>query len=82
MCWSELDLERATWTIPAERSKNGRAHTLPLMPMALDIIRGVPRRASRNQLFGSRSADGLSHWHAKADLDRRLGESRWTVARA
>jgi integrase len=74
MRWSELDLERGRWTIPAERSKNRRAHTLPLMPMALDIIRGVPPRVSRDQLFGSRSADGLSHWHAKADLDRQLGE--------
>jgi integrase len=73
MRWSELDLDRATWTIPAQRTKNKREHVLPLMPLALEIIASVPRRVSRDQLFGSRSAEGLRHWHAKADLDRRLG---------
>jgi integrase len=76
MRWSELDLERGTWTLPPTRTKNGRQHALPLPPLALDIIASVPQRADRDQLFGSRSPDGLSHWHAKADLDRRLGESK------
>ena len=43
MCWREFDLESARWTLPASRSKNSRAHTLPLMPMALNIIKDVPR---------------------------------------
>jgi integrase len=73
MRWSELDLDRATWTIPAARTKNKREHVLPLMPLALKVITSVPRRASRDQLFGSRSAEGLRHWAAKVDLDRRLG---------
>jgi integrase len=72
MRWSELDLERGVWALPAARSKNGRAHSLPLPPLALSIIESVPRRADRDQLFGSRSSDGLTHWHAKAELDRRL----------
>jgi integrase len=73
MRWSELDLDRATWTIPAQRTKNKREHVLPLMPLALEIIASVPQRATRDQLFGSRSAEGLRHWHAKAELDERLG---------
>lgn len=72
MCWSELDLDRATWTIPPRRTKNKREHVLPLMPLALEVIASVPRRIGRDQLFGSRSAEGLRHWHAKADLDQRL----------
>jgi len=43
MTWSELDLGKATWTLPAERSKNHRAHTLPLPPAALAIIDEVAR---------------------------------------
>src|SRR6516225_213095 len=39
MRWSELDLDAGTWTLPAERSKNRRAHTITLPPAALDIIR-------------------------------------------
>ncbi len=34
----ELNLENATWTIPAERAKNGREHVVPLSKMALAII--------------------------------------------
>ena len=66
MRWSELDLDRGVWTIPPQRTKNKKSHVLPLMPMSLDIIAGVPRRATRDHLFGARSAVGLRHWHAKA----------------
>jgi integrase len=38
MKWSELDLPNGTWTLPAERSKNHRAHTLPLPSAALAIF--------------------------------------------
>jgi integrase len=42
MRWSELDLKKGLWTLPAERSKNHRAHTLPLPPAALAIINETP----------------------------------------
>jgi integrase len=35
---NELDLAKALWTIPAERSKNGQSHTVPLSEMALELI--------------------------------------------
>src|SRR5262245_16375492 len=35
---AEIDLARAVWTLPAERSKNKFAHMIPLTPMALDLI--------------------------------------------
>jgi len=79
MRWSELDLERGTWVIPAERVKNGRQHTLPLTPLAISIIESVPRRVGRDHLFGTRSDGGLSHWHAKAKLDQRLAIKPWRV---
>jgi integrase len=73
MRWSELDAERGTWTLPSERSKNGKAHTLPLPPIAWDIINSVPRRASRDHLFGLVADRGFTHWALKSDLDKRLG---------
>jgi integrase len=80
MAFSELDLDASTWTIPATRSKNARAHTLPLMPMALAIIKAVPRRASRDQLFGDRSADGFTAWDKlKGRLDAASGVSGWVL---
>ena len=38
MTEAELDLAKAVWTIPAERSKNAHAHTVPLSGMALELI--------------------------------------------
>jgi integrase len=79
MCWREFDLEKASWTLPVARSKNGRAHTLPLMPMALAIIRQIPQMVSRNQLFGER-ANRFTAWaRNKTTLDERSSVTGWTV---
>lgn len=51
----EFDFEDNVWTIPAERSKNGQAHRVPLSPMALELIRRAQRLADTNDLFPS-------HW--------------------
>jgi integrase len=37
--WAEFDLERATWTIPAERMKARRPHVVPLPRQAVAILR-------------------------------------------
>ena len=36
--WSEVDMETATWTIPAARMKMGLEHRVPLSPAALDVL--------------------------------------------
>ena len=78
--WSELDLDNDRWLLPAQRSKNGRAHELPLMPTTLDIVYSVPRLASRDQLFGARSNDGFTGWDdQKEALDERSGVVGWTL---
>lgn len=41
--WSEIDLEAKTWKIPKERTKNDRAHEVPLSDAAVEIIRALPR---------------------------------------
>jgi integrase len=80
MRWNEIDLEKGMWSLPSERVKNGRAHTLPLTPLALSIIESVPRRVDRDHLFGSRSSGGFSDWgHARADLDQRLTVRPWRL---
>jgi len=52
-CWSELDLDGATWTIPAARTKTGKRtgkpHVVPLSPPAV----GVFRRAEALRIEGS-----------------------------
>jgi integrase len=79
--WSEIDLDNGTWTLPKERSKNHRAHTVALPPTALDIIRSIPR-TDRDHLFGDRSGAGFTRWtQDKRELDRRLGDrvGSWRV---
>jgi integrase len=36
--WSEVDLEKAVWTIPARRMKAGREHVVPLSPAAVALF--------------------------------------------
>jgi integrase len=78
--WGEIDLGAGTLTIAAERSKNRRAHTLTLPPMALDILKSIPRRDGRDYVFGQRGG-GYARWgwHTEA-LRERLGEMpAWTL---
>jgi integrase len=79
MHWSEINPDRGTFTIPAARSKNGRPHTLPVLPAMRSIIEGVAHRVSRDQLFGERS-HGFTVWdRSKIALDARCGVSDWTL---
>ncbi|MCX7349556.1 MAG: integrase arm-type DNA-binding domain-containing protein [Alphaproteobacteria bacterium] len=41
--WSEFDLEKALWTVPAQRMKAGHTHRIPLTERALDILKSLPR---------------------------------------
>jgi integrase len=41
MQWNEIDLAKALWTVPAERMKPGKAHVVPLVPRALEIIESL-----------------------------------------
>jgi hypothetical protein len=36
MMWSEVDLDRALWTLPAARNKGKRDHEIPLLPIGRD----------------------------------------------
>ncbi|WP_077145386.1 site-specific integrase [Sphingopyxis sp. KK2] len=36
--WDEVDLEKAVWTIPGDRTKNEESHAVPLCGEAVDIL--------------------------------------------
>ena len=36
--WSEVDIDKATWTVPASRMKSGRQHVSPLSTRALEVL--------------------------------------------
>jgi integrase len=43
MEWSELDLDAALWTIPANKAKSGRSHQVQLAPQVIEILRSLPK---------------------------------------
>jgi integrase len=43
--WDEVDFEERVWVIPAERSKNGKAHLVPLSDFALELLASIPRHS-------------------------------------
>jgi len=49
MAWANIDLEAKVWTIPAEMTKAGRAHAVPLSPAAIDLLKSIPRKTVRNK---------------------------------
>lgn len=57
--WSEVDLEHAVWSIPAERMKAGRPHRVPLSSRAVEILKTVKPLKSR-WLFPSDRGGKLS----------------------
>ena len=79
MAWQELDIENSTWTIPGARTKNRRAHEVPLSQLAMGVLAGLIEQADRTFVFGM--GDGpFSGWsRAKARLDRKAGVQNWTL---
>lgn len=75
MRWSELNFREGLWTIPSQRTKNGRTHEVPLSEMAISLLQSIPQILHRDLVFGS-GTRGYSGWSkSKADLDQRLVQS-------
>lgn len=82
MRWSELDLSKAVWSLPKERTKNGLPHDVPLSPAAVDIIAGVPKREGRDPVFGEGEGPFSGWSKSKAALDARIVKARLTEIEA
>ena len=56
--WSEIDLEKAIWIIPADRMKARRDHRVPLSDAALALLRSLPNDTEGDYVFVSPMAKG------------------------
>lgn len=56
--WSEFDLKKKVWTIPAERMKNEKEHDVPLTARMMDILQHLPREEGNPYVFIGDSGDG------------------------
>jgi len=71
--WPEIDLEKATWTIPADRMKARREHRVPLSIQAVSLLSDLPRVQSNPYVFpGARIGRPLSNM-AMLQLMRGMG---------
>jgi integrase len=43
--WGDIDLDEGRWIIPADNSKNGRAHEVPLTKLAIDLFEQLKKLA-------------------------------------
>ena len=70
--WDEIDLDTATWTIPAARMKSARPHRVPLPPRALHLLAAAEKYRDRSGLvFPSATGRELSD----ATLSKLLREN-------
>jgi integrase len=51
MRWPEIDLDKKTWTVPADRMKAGREHRVPLSPRAVAILRKLEKLKAGQFVF-------------------------------
>ena len=70
MRWSEIDLERAIWTIPAARSKNSQSHEVPLSGPAVSTLKSLPRFLGSDLVFTTTGRAPISGF---GRMKRRLG---------
>lgn len=48
--WSEISLDKAEWTIPAQRMKAGNEHRIPLSPRAVEILKAAKTLSNGSDL--------------------------------
>jgi integrase len=88
MRWADIDTDERTWTLSSEMTKAGRAHVVPLSPLALEIL-GEAKEATRllggepqngkpaTYVFTTRGDRPISGYSkAKARLDKTVAATR------
>jgi integrase len=74
--WSEFDIEKQSWSIPAARMKMDAAHVVPLTSDMIAVLQSLPRFRTGQHLFsttfGQSPVNGFSK--AKTRLDKLLAE--------
>jgi integrase len=58
--WSEIDLPKKIWVIPANHTKARQEHRVPLTPQAIELLRSLPIMAGTDIVFPSPSGKALS----------------------
>jgi len=78
MKWTEIDVDKRTWTLPRHRVKSDRGHEVHLSQAAVEVLHSLPRIANDWDLVftvtGTTPVSGFGN--AKRRLDLMMGEAR------
>jgi integrase len=77
--WHEIDAQARTWCMPAERTKNGRAHIIHLSEPAWAVISEHLGEPEGYVFATSRGKNFQSFKEAKRTLDRLCGVGGWRL---
>lgn len=69
MRWSEINMEKTEWIIPAERTKSNRAHMVPLSGPVMEILSAIERQEGVDYVF---TIDGEKPYTGQSKLAQRL----------
>ena len=69
MEWREINLDKSLWSLPSDRTKNGKPHVVPLSRQAAAIIAAFP--ANRDLVLVAGRAFG-NFSRAKDRIDARM----------
>jgi integrase len=58
--WSEIDLQRKLWIIPAAHTKARKEHRVPLQPQAIKLLQALPSMAGTDKIFPSPTGIALT----------------------
>ena len=78
MRWEDIDLENSVWTIPRDVTKSDRTHEVPLSPLALEIISGLPKFGDLvfpSRVDQTKPVNGFGK--AKRRMDELSGVTDW-----
>ena len=70
--WQEIDLDKAIWTVPAERMKAGNEHVVPLSSQAVKLLESIKPEDEQgvDYVFSARKGKPLSTAAMENTLDR------------
>ena len=77
--WSEVDLEKAIWTLPADRMKADKEHRVPLSESVLDVLRKMQAAAVSQFVFPGGQRDKPLSNMAFLQLLKRMGKGDLTA---
>ncbi|MFK5979714.1 MAG: tyrosine-type recombinase/integrase [Rhizobiaceae bacterium] len=57
---SEIDFVNGLWLLPAERTKNGSSHVVPLSSLTIDILQNIPKFSGSDLVFTTNGQTPIS----------------------